>query len=30
MPVIEGDQQLVGMISREDVMRALRRCSGGV
>jgi CBS domain-containing protein len=29
MPVIEGDQRLVGMISREDVMRALRRCSGG-
>jgi CBS domain-containing protein len=29
MPVIEGDQRLVGIISREDVMRALRRCSGG-
>jgi CBS-domain-containing membrane protein len=29
MPVIEGDQRLVGMISREDVMRALQRCSGG-
>jgi CBS domain-containing protein len=29
MPVIEGNQQLVGMISREDVMRALQRCSGG-
>jgi CBS-domain-containing membrane protein len=29
MPVIEGDQQLVGMISREDVMRALQRCSSG-
>jgi CBS domain-containing protein len=28
MPVIEGDQQLVGMISREDVMRALQHCSG--
>jgi CBS domain-containing protein len=27
MPVIEGDQQLVGMISREDVMRALQRCT---
>ena len=27
MPVIEGDQQLVGMISREDVMRALQRCA---
>ena len=29
MPVIEGEQRLVGMISREDVMRALQRCSGG-
>jgi CBS domain-containing protein len=29
MPVLEGDQRLVGMISREDVMRALQRCSGG-
>src|ERR1700722_1781542 len=29
VPVIEGDQLLVGMISREDVMRALQRCSGG-
>jgi CBS domain-containing protein len=28
MPVIEGDQQLVGVISREDVMRALQRCVG--
>ena len=28
MPVIEGDQQLVGMISREDVMRTLQRCVG--
>jgi CBS domain-containing protein len=27
MPVVEGDQQLVGMISREDVMRALQRCT---
>jgi CBS domain-containing protein len=26
MPVIDGDQGLVGMISREDVMRALQRC----
>lgn len=25
MPVIEADQRLSGMISREDVMRALRR-----
>lgn len=29
IPVIEGDQRLVGMISREDLMRALQRCSGG-
>ena len=29
MPVIEGDHRLVGMISREDVMRALQRCSSG-
>ena len=29
MPVIEGDQQLVGMIAREDVMRTLQRCAGG-
>jgi CBS domain-containing protein len=27
MPVIEGDQRLVGMISREDVIRALQRCT---
>ena len=27
MPVIEGDQRLVGMISREDVIRALQRCA---
>ena len=27
MPVIEHDQKLVGMISREDVMRTLRRCT---
>jgi CBS domain-containing protein len=27
MPVIESDQQLVGMISREDVMRTLQRCT---
>ena len=27
MPVIEPDQELAGMISREDVMRALRRCT---
>jgi CBS domain-containing protein len=26
MPVIEGDLRLAGMISREDVMRALQRC----
>jgi CBS domain-containing protein len=29
MPVIEGDQRLAGMISREDVMRALQRCGRG-
>jgi CBS domain-containing protein len=28
MPVIEDDQRLVGMISREDVIRALQRCTG--
>ena len=28
MPVIEGDQRLLGMISSEDVMRALRLCAG--
>ena len=27
MPVIEDDHRLVGMISREDVMRALRHCT---
>ena len=27
MPVIEGDQRLAGMISREDVMRKLRYCA---
>ena len=26
MPVIDKDQRLVGIISREDVMRALQRC----
>jgi CBS-domain-containing membrane protein len=26
MPVMDSDQWLVGMISREDVMRALQRC----
>ena len=26
MPVIENDQRLAGMISREDVMRALKDC----
>ena len=29
MPVIDIDQRLAGIISREDVMRALRRCTGG-
>ncbi len=28
MPVIDGNQRLAGMISREDVMRALHRCAG--
>jgi CBS domain-containing protein len=28
MPVIDGRQRLAGIISREDVMRALRRCTG--
>lgn len=28
MPVIDSDQQLAGMISREDVMRALQHCAG--
>jgi predicted transcriptional regulator len=27
MPVIDNDQRLAGIISREDVMRALQRCS---
>jgi len=26
MPVIEDNQRLVGMISREDIMRTLQRC----
>jgi len=26
VPVIDSDQRLAGMISREDVMRALQRC----
>jgi CBS-domain-containing membrane protein len=26
MPVLDSDQRLAGMISREDVMRALQRC----
>lgn len=29
VPVIEGDQRLAGMISREDVMRTLQRCGRG-
>ena len=29
MPVIDIDQRLAGIISREDVMRALRHCTGG-
>lgn len=28
LPVIEGDQRLACMISREDVMRALQHCAG--
>jgi CBS domain-containing protein len=27
IPVIDGHQRLAGIISREDVMRALRRCT---
>jgi len=29
MPVIDNDERLAGIISREDVMRALQRCSVG-
>ena len=29
MPVIDGDLRLAGMISREDVMRALQCCASG-
>ena len=29
MPVLDRDQRLAGIISREDVMRALRRCTDG-
>ena len=29
MPVIDSDQRLAGIISREDVMRALQRSAGG-
>jgi len=29
MPVIDNDQRLAGIISREDVMRALQRSAGG-
>jgi CBS domain-containing protein len=29
MPVIEDDQRLAGMISREDVMKALENCTRG-
>jgi CBS domain-containing protein len=28
MPVLDNDQRLVGIISREDVVRALQRCTG--
>jgi CBS domain-containing protein len=27
IPVIEGDQRLLGMISREDVIRTLQLCA---
>jgi CBS domain-containing protein len=27
MPVIEGDRQLAGLISREDVMKSLEKCA---
>jgi predicted transcriptional regulator len=27
MPVTEGDRRLVGMISREDVMKTLQNCA---
>jgi CBS domain-containing protein len=30
MPVIEADRRLAGIISREDVMRALAQCTGEV
>lgn len=30
MPVIDSDQRLAGMISREDVIRALQRSVGGI
>lgn len=29
MPVTEGDRRLVGMISREDVMKTLQNCARG-
>jgi CBS-domain-containing membrane protein len=29
MPVVDSHQRLAGIISREDVMRALQRCAGG-
>jgi CBS domain-containing protein len=28
MPVIDNNQRLAGIISREDVMRALQQCTG--
>jgi CBS domain-containing protein len=27
VPVLDGEQQLKGIIAREDVMRALRKCA---
>jgi CBS domain-containing protein len=29
MPVLEANQSLAGMISREDILRALKRCGDG-
>ena len=29
IPVLDANQGLAGMISREDVLKALRRCGGG-
>jgi CBS domain-containing protein len=29
VPVIDGDHRLAGIISREDILRALDACTGG-